>query len=137
MSTFRLACVLKASLEDVQDVLMDVGKWDAWVEGLDEWGQPSPGEVRGVWSGPISVGFHFSVRAVDSGVRFVMVESDLPLVDLACFWEPHQEGTTLTCTLTLEIGQTIPGSIWREVEGELMPRFLRAVERRVVQLSEA
>jgi hypothetical protein len=137
MSTFRLTQLVRASQRDVQDVLMDVGKWDAWLDGLDEWGQPSPGEVRGVWAGPIPVGFHFSVRPVDQGVRFVMVESDLPLVDLGCLWEPHQDGTTLTCTLTLEMGQTLPGPIWREIEAELMPRFLGAIEARLDQLSAA
>jgi len=66
-----------------------------------------------------------------------MVESDLPLVDLICLWESHEDGTTLTCTLTLEMGQTLPGSIWKEIEVELIARFMGAIEARLDQLAGA
>lgn len=122
--------VLSASPEVVEGVLRDVTKWPVWVPGLAECGQPSRGEVRGVWSGPVNVGFHFSLAEANGTLTCEMVESDVPFIELRIAWDACEEGTSVAVTLVLQMGRTLPGTLWRELEHKGLPALLTGLEDR-------
>ena len=134
MTELTSTTVVPAPVEVVGRVVSDVAHWAEWVPGLAECGQPSPGEVRGVWSGPVAVGFHFCLKEAEGSLICEMVESDVPFAEVCVSWWPCDEGASVTVRLTLQLGRTLPGSLWRELESAGLPALLRGLSSRAARL---
>ena len=115
-------------------VVKDVTSWLEWVPGLSECGQPSPGEARGVWSGPVEVGFHFVLKESKESLTCEMVESDVPFIEVRVTWGACDEGTAVTVALALQLERTLPGVLWRELEQTALPALSEGLAERAAKV---
>jgi len=128
-----------ATAERVRGALQDLAGWSAWLPGcLSAIDDPQPDGTRDVTlrlRAPRTLALRISVEMTEEGIRYALIEGDVSAASGTVAIAAKGEGAEITWEQEIAFSTPVPRPLLRELEDEVVPRWLAALAAHAEALS--